>query len=127
MPQPEVPFITAMQDGNQRVIAAVDEAARRLKLRPGMTIAHAQSLVPDLHIHDAQPFADEEGLARLALWCTRYSPVVATDPPQGIFIDIAGAAHLFKGEAALLQDLKQRLAESKVGAKVAVADTPGCA
>jgi protein ImuB len=42
LPQPEVPLITAMQDGNQRVIAAVDEAARRLKLRPGMTIAHAQ-------------------------------------------------------------------------------------
>jgi hypothetical protein len=29
-----VPLITAMQDGNQRVIASVDEAARRLRLRP---------------------------------------------------------------------------------------------
>lgn len=127
MPQPEVPLITAMQDGNQRVIAAADDAAQRLKLRPGMTIAHAQSLVPNLHIHDAQPYEDEQGLARLALWCTRYSPVVATDPPQGIFVDIAGAAHLFKGEAALLQDMKRRLAESRIGAKLAVADTPGCA
>jgi hypothetical protein len=67
LPQPEVPLITAMQDGNQRVIAAVDEAARRLKLRPGMTIAHAQSLVPGLHIHDAMPHEDEAALARLAL------------------------------------------------------------
>jgi protein ImuB len=73
LPQPEVPLITAMQDGNQRVIASVDEAARRVKLRPGMTIAHAQSLVPGLHIHDAMPQEDDAALARLALWCTRRS------------------------------------------------------
>ena len=127
MPQPEVPLITAMQDGNQRVIAGVDEAARRLKLRPGMTIAHAQSLVPALHIHDAMPHEDEAALARLALWCTRYSPLVATDPPDGIFIDIAGSAHLFKGETALLQDVKNRMAASKIAARAAVADTPSCA
>jgi len=117
LPQPEVPLITAVQDGNQRVIAAVDEAARRLRLHPGMTIAHAQSLVPGLHIHDAMPQEDEAALARLALWCTRYSPLVATDPPDGIFIDIAGSAHLFKGETALLQDLKNRMALSKIAAR----------
>jgi protein ImuB len=127
LPQAEVPLITAMQDGNQRVIAAVDEAARRLRLRPGMTIAHAQSLVPALHIHDAMPQEDEAALARLALWCTRYSPLVATDPPDGIFIDIAGSAHLFNGETALLQDVKNRMEASKIASRAAVADTPGCA
>jgi hypothetical protein len=39
LPLVEVPLITAMQDGNQRVIASVDEAARRLKQEPGMTMA----------------------------------------------------------------------------------------
>jgi protein ImuB len=71
-----VPLITAIQQGNQRLIAAVDKAARRLKLRPGMTIAHAQSLMPNLNIHDAMPAEDEAALSRLALWCTRYSPLV---------------------------------------------------
>jgi len=42
-------MVTVMQEGNRRVIAAADEAARRIKLHPGMTLAHAQSLVPDLH------------------------------------------------------------------------------
>jgi protein ImuB len=51
---------------------------------------------------------------------------VATDPPDGIFIYIAGAAHLFKCETALLQDLKNRMAASKIASRVAVADTPGC-
>jgi protein ImuB len=73
------------------------------------------------------PYEEEAALHRLALWCTRYSPLVAPDPPSGIFIDIAGSAHLFKGETALLQDLRTRLAASKISARVAVADTPGCA
>jgi protein ImuB len=92
-----------------------------------MTIAHAQAMVPGLHIHDAMPAEEEAALHRLALWCTRYSPLVSPDPPSGIFIDIAGSAHLYKGESALLQDLRTRLAASKISARAAVADTPGCA
>jgi protein ImuB len=127
LPPPEVPLITAIQNSNQRVIASVDLAAHKLKLKPGMTIAHAQSLIPGLQIHDAMPNEDGAALVRLAHWCSRYSPLVSIDPPTGIFIDIAGSAHLFKGEAALLQNLKQRLFQSKIAGRAAVADTPGCA
>lgn len=47
--------------------------------------------------------------------------------PDGIFIDVAGPSHLFKGEAALLKDLSSQLAEAKLSVKAAIADTPGCA
>ena len=47
--------------------------------------------------------------------------------PDGIFIDVAGSSHLFKGEAALLKDLLARLDKSQIRAKAAIADTPGCA
>ena len=104
-PPRDVPMVTVMQDGNRRVIAAVDEAARLQRLRPGMTVAHAQSLIPNLTLIDATPDEDEAALTQLALWCTRYSPLVTPDPPAGVFIDIAGSAHLFKGEAALIDDL----------------------
>jgi hypothetical protein len=30
-------------------------------------------------------------------------PVAIANPPDGIFIDVAGSAHLFQGEAALLK------------------------
>jgi protein ImuB len=63
----------------------------------------------------------------LALWCIRYSPLVTPDPPNGIFIDVAGSAHLFQGEPALLKDLCQRLSTQGVTARAAIADTPGCA
>lgn len=120
-------MVMAIQDGNRRIIAAVDDAARVRRLAPGMTIAHAQSLIPDLHVLDATPDDDEAALRRLGLWCTRYSPLVTVDPPDGIFIDIAGSAHLFKGEATLLDDLRARLVARQVGISVAIADTPGTA
>ena len=120
-------MVTVMQDGNRRIIAAVDDAARAHRLRPGMTAAHAQSLIPDLILIEATPDDDEVALAQLGHWCTRYSPLVAPNPPDGIFIDIAGSAHLFKGEAALGEDLVARLRAAQLNARAAVADTPGCA
>ena len=78
---------------------------RSLDLSCGMTVTHAQSLIPDLTVIDATPDEDEAALMRLALWCIKYSPLVTPNPPDGIFIDVAGSAHLFQGEAALIGDL----------------------
>ena len=44
----------------------------------------------------------------IADWCDRFTPLVAFDPPHGLFLDITGCAHLFGGEAALLQDAVRR-------------------
>lgn len=119
--------MTALRKGSARVVAAVDAAARTLGCRPGMTVAHAQALVPRLTVAEATPEEDGEGLVRLAGWCFGYAPVVAPDPPDGIWIDIAGAAHLFGGEPALLSDLVGKLGTVGVTARAAVADTPGAA
>jgi len=66
-----------------------------------------------------------EKLALLAEACRRYTPLVACDPPDGLVLDIAGAAHLFGGEAALAQLIEGRFA--RLGARVAVADSPEAA
>jgi protein ImuB len=113
--------------GQRRLLASVDDASARLGLSAGMTVTHAQSLVPDLCVLNAAPEEDEASLFRLAVWCVRYSPLVTPDPPDGIFIDVAGSAHLFQGEAALIRDVCQRLATQGISAKAALADTPGCA
>ena len=115
------------QDGARRGLAGVDAAARRLGLRPGMSAAHAGAMVPGLHLVPADPEADAAALARLGLWCQRYAPIVALDPPDGLLIDITGAAHLHGGEAPLLADLSARLERTGILARLALADTPGCA
>lgn len=127
MPPPDEPLVTAVRDGSRRLVAAVDAPARALGLAPGLTLAHAQALVPDLAVVEADPEADAAALARLAAWCLRYAPLVSADPPDGIFVEIAGAAHLFGGEAALLADLLGRLDGAGIAARAAVADTAGAA
>ena len=49
-------------------------------------------------------------LDAIADWCDRYTPLVGLDPPDGLFLDITGCAHLFGGEARLCRDLMRRLA-----------------
>lgn len=93
-----------------------------------MTLTKARSLVPDLEAVDADPEADLAGLHSLALWAgRRYSPIVATDPPSGLWIDITGCASLFGGETALVKDLHRRVAGFGLSLQIAVADTAGCA
>ena len=114
-------------DGHRRVIAAADQAARALGLRPGLPLAQAQARVPGLAVSEAEPEADAATLGRLAAWCLRYAPLTAPDPPDGVWIDATGTAHLAGGEAALLADLTGRLRQAGFAARAAIADTPGAA
>ncbi len=125
VPPSDEPLATVCQDGPRRVLAGIDAAARRAGLRPGMAAAQAMAMVPGLHLVPAEPEADAAALMRLGLWCLRYAPLVALDPPDGLLIDVAGAAHLIGGEAALVTDLAARLERTGLCARLALADTPG--
>ncbi len=93
-----------------------------------MAVAHAQAAVLDLTIVEADPEGAAEALHGLGAWCLRrYSPLVAIDLPDGLWIEVAGAAHLFQGEARLIEDLVTGLAQRALSARAAVADTPGAA
>ena len=108
-------------------LAAVNDAAARLGLTAGMALADARAMYPRLTAVDADPQADRRLLEAIADWCDRYTPLVGLDPPDGLLLDITGCAHLFGGEAALCRDIVRRLAAQGFHARVAVADTVGCA
>ena len=115
-------------EGNRRLVIAADVAARAIGIHPGMAATQAQALVPDLVIHDAEPEADADGLTRLAVWVLkRYAPIVAADPPDGLMLDLTGAAHLHGGVRATLDDLLGRLNAAGARARAAVAPSYGAA
>jgi protein ImuB len=126
-PDDSRPVVTRSHDGRRWVIGAADAPARRLGLRPGLPLAQAQAMRPDLHVIDADPAGDAAALRDVSAWCQRYAPLTAADPPDGIRIDCTGADHLHGGEPAMLADLRDRLAQAGFAARVAVADTPGAA
>ena len=124
----QAPLILTSRNGNRREVYALNAAARSAGLYVGMPATKAQALVPDLAIRDAELLDDEAGLQALAIWALRrYAPIVAADPPDGLVIDVTGAAHLHGGEAAVLRDLVTRLAMAGLASQAAIADSWGAA
>ena len=110
----------------QRIVA-MNDAAARLRLKPDMPLADARAMYPSLPVFEADFDADRRLLEAIADWCDRYTPLVGLDPPDGLFLDITGCAHLYNGEATLARDLLTRLKQQGFAVRIAVADTPGCA
>lgn len=83
--------------------------------------------MPGLTVVEATPEEDADGLEKLAAWCLACTPLTAPDPPDGVWLDVAGAAHLFGGEASLIATLISRLNRQGFIARAALADTPAAA
>jgi protein ImuB len=116
-----------IQQDNARRLAAVDDLAASLGAKPGQTVSDALALSPLLTLIDAEPEADARALEALADWCTRFSPAIALDAPDGLFLDVAGCAHFWGGEAGLAGALRERLAAQGVPARIGIAATFGAA
>ncbi|MBP8246182.1 MAG: DNA polymerase Y family protein [Phenylobacterium sp.] len=108
-------------------MSAVDRPGRRLGLYVGQKATDAAAIAPELVTAEAEPEADARALSALVDWCVRFSPAVAADGPDGLFMDISGVAHLWGGEAELLADFQGRLSANGLAFRIAIADTPGAA
>ncbi len=121
------PLVFSWHENNTQRIATLDERAEALALRVGMGIADARAMHPAIEVLEAEPEADRKVLEGLADWCDRYTPLVALDPPDGLYLDITGCAHLFGGEKPMLDDLLMRLFEQGFDVRAGLASTPGAA
>jgi protein ImuB len=115
--------------GPRREVRAADPRALNCGIAPGQGIADAQALVPDLLVLPADPAGDLAALHKLAEWATRFSPLVAPDPHDGLMLDITGCAHLWapgnSGEEKLLADVLRRLRSHGFDVAGAIAGTIG--
>ena len=66
---------------------------------------------------------DVKLLTRIADWCDRFTPHVALDGPRGLLLDVTGAAHLFGGEQALLNRIRESLKAQGFAVRGAMAGT----
>ncbi|GEO85817.1 hypothetical protein GCM10007920_14590 [Ciceribacter naphthalenivorans] len=106
-------------------LTALDEKAETIGLQVGQALAEARAICPTLDVAENDPPADRRFLEAIADWCDRYTPLVALDGADGLLLDITGCAHLFGGEAALIGDLLDRLAQLGLDARGAISSAPG--
>jgi protein ImuB len=108
-------------------ITAANDAGLAAGARAGMLLADARALCPDLAAVPSDPAGDLAALEKLALWAQRWGPWSALDPPDGLLVDVTGAAHLWGGEERLLADVAAAFAARGLSARAALAPTAGAA
>lgn len=104
-------------------LGTVDATAQALGLTPGMTLADALALQPDLVVADMDEAMDRHCLQRLARRCIRWSPLVTIVSPDGVTLDITGVDHLFGGEAGLIAQIEDTMASIGMTVRPATAST----
>ena len=119
-------FVQPVNGGDR--VAACCPLAARYGLAVGMRLADARALCPTLQTHSYDAAADRADLRHLALWARRYSPLTASDEcANGIWIDVAGAEHLFGDGRSLMADCARRLRQAGLRVRMAAATTCGAA
>lgn len=117
------PLVVVTKVENALRLYALDAEASRLGLRKAMPLADARAMIPTLEVVEADAVADTALLTRIADWCDRYTPFVALDSPDGIFLDVTGATHLFGGEDAMLRTVRTALRAQGFAVQLALAGT----
>ena len=120
----EAPLVLVEKVKGALRLSAVDPEAARQGLSVGLTLADARARTPVLRVVTAQPEADAVLLARVLDDFDRFSPMIALDPPHGLVLDVTGCAHLFGGEAGLVDAVQSRASRLGLHSRCALASTP---
>jgi protein ImuB len=121
------PLVLVEEVASRQLVVALCDVARSQGVRPGMTLAEARALCPGLAHAPFEPAKYLRGLERFGRWLMRFSPAVAPEPPDGVFLDVTGSERLFGGIDVLARQVAVAIHRMGIAAGVAVAPTPGAA
>jgi protein ImuB len=143
------PLVLVHPVAQREIIVAVDEVARSVGIRPGMTLSEARALEATVRHARHEPDCDAVALEALARWMMRFSPVVALSPSPctqevtaqrlvrgrgegsscfyGLFLDLTGCDRVFRGLDNPIRLVRESLAKLRITAHLAVAPNPGAA
>ncbi len=125
---PDDAALALVETGSHGIrITAVNACAAADGVRVGQALADARAALPSLMSRACEPRRDRAALLRLARWCGRYGPGRNADGADGLWIDVTGVAHLYGGEARLIEDVCLRLARFGLTVRAGLADTLGAA
>lgn len=122
-----IPFAFKATIGNRVVITAANSLANAQGIQPNMVLPDAKALYPALHVVDNVPTIAVQLPIKIAEWCIRFTPIAAIDYPASVLLDVSGCTHLWGSEENYVNDILKRLNQKGYNARIAMADTIGCA
>ncbi|MEO5599930.1 MAG: DNA polymerase Y family protein [Cyclobacteriaceae bacterium] len=120
-------FVLRAPSHGRMVITAANVTAQKKGIYCGMVLADARAIIPDLKVLDDLPDLPNRLLKRIALWCIRFTPIVAIDLPNGLLLDASGCSHLWGGDQAYLAEIIKKLNARGYDVRASIADTLGVA
>lgn len=121
------PFVITTLSHGRKIILAANQLAEQQGIYSGMVVADARAMYSALEVIDEYPSLLPKLLRKMAAFCIRFTPVVAVDNQDGLFLDASGCAHLWGGDAAYLGCIKEKFAAKGFQLRLAMADTIGAA
>ena len=104
----DVPLVV-VAPGRRALVRQVSPVAVEAGVHPGMTLAAAAALWPELCAREADPERETAALEWLAVWAGRFTPRVSLVPGAGLLLEVAGSGRLFGGLEALRDGLRTGL------------------
>lgn len=102
-------------------LIAVSIRARKSGVYPGMTIAQARSILPDLAIVSHSEAAETSAMDALCDAAESVSPLVEKGDPGRVWLDLAGLERLMGSEEAIASGLEKRAAQVGLDASIGIA------
>jgi protein ImuB len=96
--------------------------AQRQGVRPLMPLTEATALA-NPHLEKFNPQADRLALEKLAGWCEQFSPAIALEEPDCLFMDVTGLVPIFGSEQSLATQMRRAFHERSLIMQVAITDT----
>jgi protein ImuB len=110
--------------GQTQYITAQCERAESFGVRPGMSMAAALALIPQLEMRQRDGAREKQLLERLATQAQRFTPRVSLVPPDGLLLEVKGSLHLFGGAEALCRALEEQCRATGVKPLLALTPVP---
>ncbi|MHB1766233.1 MAG: Y-family DNA polymerase [Phycisphaerae bacterium] len=131
------PLLLFLSQRRQEVVGRCCDTCRRRGIFPGMAVAEARALVPQVMMMPLDGMASRRLLEKLARWALRFSPVVSivepfpsNQPEPGadcLLLNIGGMEHLDGGPMALARRITGILRRNGLPCRTAIAPTIGSA
>jgi protein ImuB len=114
-------FALSIGKGSRAPLGFVSSAARRAGVFPGMTVAQASAVVPDLMVLARNPALEQAAADALLDAAESFSPVVEDGEPGRVYLDLAGLGGLYGGEDEMAAELTRRIRQVGMEADVGIA------
>jgi protein ImuB len=121
------PFVLAIPEHGKMIISATNQPAEQQGIERGMAVADARAVFPGIIVRDDNTSLSAKLLRSFAVYCIRFTPIVATDPPDGLILDVTGCPHLWGDDQSYINTITGRLRGLGYGVKAGMADTIGAA